>query len=773
MKTGFVELRTNKILEEKIIINDWKQRFFPFAAIIDFFGMQKLGRSSFIKTGKFLAAAILNSYGMLFFSTNRIFSLLILLVSFFTPFTGACGLAALVISLVTANALGFSRAQVQKGLLTYSVVLFGLGFGTNFEMGAAFVMLLVVGSLLTLFLSVALNAILNKRGLPALSLAFIISTGIIIIASKNFEGMGLTHRHIYWFNEVYALGGTRLVNTIQQIENWRMPNYVAGFFRSVSAILFQVNIASGIILSIGLLVYSRIAFLLMIVGYTVAILFSFAMGGFQQTDMSYYNMGTNFMLVAAALGGFYLIPSLRSFLWIFITVPIAYLLVVSVGSLTYKIGMPVFSLPFCLVVILFLYMLQLRGTPGKLALTPIQYYSPEKNLYRYLNGKERMMNQYYFHIYLPVMGEWMISQGHDGSLTHKGEWSKALDFVLLDDEMKTYQSPGNLLEHFYCFNKPVLAPADGIVQEITDHVEDNEIGKNNTAQNWGNTIVIKHADGVYTKLSHLKKHSFKTTKGAYVKRGDIVASCGNSGRSPEPHLHMQVQSTPYIGSKTLYYPIAYFNSRKNNELELKNFAVPAEGSFVSNVTTNKQLQDAFNFQPGYCLTVNADGYKTEDWETVTSFYNEPYLYCKQHNAFAYFINNGTSFYFTNYFGPKNTLLYQFYLCAYKVLLSSDKNITVNDNYPLDVFGINPARWLQDLLSPFYIFIKIKFEGKVAISKDMLGSGTIHCSSKQVKQLFGWPKNIQQFEMEINNGQIKSFTSITNNIKLLITCTVEN
>ena len=168
-----------------------------------------------ISFAKYIAKAILNSYGMLFFSSNRIFALFILAVSFFTPFTGACGLAALVIALLAAHALGFGKEQIQKGLLTYSVVLFGLGFGTNFEFGPAFIMLLIVGSLLTLFISVALNAILNKRGLPALSLAFIISTALIIIASKSFEGIGLTHRRIYWFNDMYALGGSKLVNAIQ------------------------------------------------------------------------------------------------------------------------------------------------------------------------------------------------------------------------------------------------------------------------------------------------------------------------------------------------------------------------------------------------------------------------------------------------------------------------------------------------------------------------------------------------------------------------------
>jgi hypothetical protein len=55
----------------------------------------------------------------------------------------------------------------------------------------------------------------------------------------------------------------------------------------------------------------------------------------------------------------------------------------------------------------------------------------------------------------------------------------------------------------------------------------------------------------------------------------------------------------------------------------------------------------------------------------------------------------------------------------------------------------------------------------------LGSGTIHCSSRQVQQLFGMPKEKRQFEMEITNGQIQSFTSISNNKKIQATCTVEN
>jgi urea transporter len=678
-------------------------------------------------------------------------------VSFITPFPAFCGLFSVAIALIAADALGFKREQTNNGLLTYSVVLFGLGLGSNFELSTSFGLLLIVGSLLTLFLSVVLNSTLNKRGLPALSLAFIISTSLIIIASKSFNGIGLTQRHVYWYNQTYAVGGSNLVNFIMTIENWKLPDYVAGFFRSMSAILFQVNIASGIILSIGLLIYSRIGFTLMVFGYLVALSFGHLMGSAQLNDMNYYNMGTNFMLVAMALGGFYIIPSIRSFLWVLILVPIAFLLVTGVGSIMFKLGVPVFSLPFCITVILFLFMLRLRGQEHKLVLTPIQYYSPELNLYRYLNGKDRLMSQHYLIAQLPFMGEWMVSQGYDGTVTHKGDWGKAIDFVILDQEMKTYQLPGNLPEHFYCYNKPVLSVADGIVEEIVDHINDNEIGGNNTQQNWGNSIIIKHAEGIYSKLSHLKKQSFVVAKGAYVQKGDILAYSGNSGRSPEPHLHLQFQSTPNIGSKTMPYPLSYFIDRNVNEFTLNSFTAPQEGNFVTNLIPNSSLQQAFNFQPGYQLKVNAEGYEIENWEVCSSIYNETYLHCKENNSFAYFTNNGSVFYFTSYFGSKKSLLYLFYQIAFKVILSSDKAVTVEDFFPLNIFPTNGYKWIQDLIAPFFIFMKMKYFSSVIQDENLLQNSSISFSSDQTQELFWSRKKLFKAITRINNGRLDSFT----------------
>lgn len=402
-------------------------------------------------------------------------------------------------------------------------------------------------------------------------------------------------------------------------------------------------------------------------------------------------------------------------------------------------------------------------------LTPVQYYSPEQNLYRYLNGKARLMHQVYQSIQLPFMGEWMVSQGYDGTMTHRGEWSKALDFVLLDEELKTYQLPGTMPEHFYCYNRPVLSPADGIVEEIIDHIDDNEIGQNNTQQNWGNSIVIKHAEGLYSKISHLKKHSFKTTKGAYVKQGEVIAACGNSGRSPEPHVHFQIQTTPYVGSKTTAYPIAGFIARNQQQLQLVEFGTPREGNFVSNPTIHSQLSQAFNFQPGFCMTVTNDKGNTEEWEVLTSFYNESYFYCSATQSYAYFKCNKNTFSFTNYFGNRNTLLYHFYIAAYKILLSTDKPISIQDELPINSFGLSPLRWLQDIVAPFYVFLRMRYLSQVKVSTDQLGSGKIEINSTLTAQYFWNKKTIAQSNIIVEKGCISQLKINKGNQQISIVC----
>ncbi|MBN8686630.1 MAG: urea transporter [Chitinophagales bacterium] len=717
---------------------------------------------------QFIAHTVLNSYAMLFFSNRKTLAVLILLVTFFNPYTGAAGFAATFIAAATAWFIGFSREQVKSGLYTYSGLLMGLGMGTFYEFSQGFWILLFIASVLSVLLSAALIARLGKSNLPALSLAFILTLWVVILSSREFAAIGLTQRNIYWLNEMYATGGNDLIRLVQWMENLPLPAAVAGFFRSLSAIIFQSNIAAGIVLTIGLFFFSRIALSLMIAGYAIAILFIQLMDGYAGS-INYYNLGTNFMLVSLALGGFYIIPSLRSYLWSLITVPVSYILVIALWKITYTWGLPVFSLPFCITVILFIFVLQLRQATGKMVLTPIQYYSPEENLYRYLNSRDRLYHRFYLPLQLPFNGAWTVSQGYEGKHTHKGDWSNALDFVIKDKEGKTWQGNGTAPEDFYCFNKPVLCPADAVVEEVISYVEDNPVGGNNTRQNWGNTIVLKHAEGLYTKLSHLKKGSSKVTKGEFVKKGMQLAACGNSGRSPEPHLHFQVQSTPYIGSRTIAYPFSGYLLHKEDEQKIPaSFAIPPEDALVSNIQVSQPLLQAFDFKPGLRIRATAEEGRTEDWEVMVSAYNETYFYCAETASYAYFINDGSLFYFTNFYGNRNGLLYLLYITAYKILMSPETGIPVYDHYPQGLFGNWFTRWIQDLAAPFYLFTRWTYSSQLKVH-DGLSGGEITLDCFGIRRTGKKETNLLKGAVTIKGGAISGFTLNFNHQKTTVTC----
>lgn len=649
---------------------------------------------------------VINSYALLFFSNHKLFSYLLLSISFFNPIAGLSGLIAAFTAVTTANVMGFDSRTSKAGFYSFNALLMGIGFGSFFESSPVFYFLLILASLFTLILSVTLSGVLGKYGLPFLSIPFIITFWLLLLATKEFSNLGLSQRNIYWINEMYAVGGKPLLSFFNAIENIPLPHWLSTYFRALSAIFFQDNKLAGFLISVGILVYSRIAFTLSWIGFFGAYLFNDFTGAYQ-AGINSYHLGSNYMMIAMAIGGFFAIPSIYSYLWAFFSVPITNILVISLSKIFGVFLLPIFSLPFCLMILLYLYFLKMRVLAGKLVLTPIQHYSPEINLYQFKNNSERLKNEYYFKFNLPFIGEWAVTQGNDGNITHKGDWSKALDFMILDQELKSYSEKGTALENFYCYNKPVLAPGDGYVQEIVDYIEDNQIGTINREQNWGNSIVIFHLPGLFSKLSHLKKNSFVVKQGDYVKKGQVLAYCGNSGRSPEPHLHFQIQATPYIGSKTMAYPISYFYESDGQKNKYQTFATPQEGRFVANININKLLKQAFAFQPGYSLKFK-EGNSIETWTVYTDAYNQTYISCKENNAVAYFVNNETVFYFTNFYGSKQSVLYQFYLSVFKVILSYMPQVTIKDVLPLSIVRAPLFKLVQDFAAPFIQIIKPEY-----------------------------------------------------------------
>lgn len=654
----------------------------------------------------------LNSYSLVFFSTDLVFAWILLAVTFFDFISGIAGLLSILIANLVAWFGGLNLDKIRKGYYGFNSLLLGLGLGLSFQATPQFFIILAFSALFTLFLTVALEGIIGKYYLPYLSIPFIFGIWLTLMATREFNYLQISQRGVYTMNEMYMLGGMTMVRVYEWFNNTGLPTSVVLYFRSLGAILFQYHLFPGLVIAVGLLFYSRVAFLLSLVGFYSAYAF-YSLVGADLGTLSYSYIGFNFILTAIAIGGFFIIPSWYSFLWVILLTPMTSILLTSFKIFFGPFQLSIFSLPFNVIVITFLYVLKFRERNfNKPELVVYQLFSPEKNLYSQLNNRHRFGRYPWFKVALPFWGEWTVTQGQNGQLTHKDHWKHAWDFEILDAEGRNHRNSGLKLEDYYCYNKPVIAPADGWIENIIDNIDDNEVGQVDLEHNWGNTIVIKHSDKLFSALSHLKKDSIKVTKGAFVKKGEIIAHCGSSGRSPVPHLHFQFQATPQVGSGTLSLPLSHYILGKNEDYLLNSFDVPEEKDRVSNIEANELLSTAYNIVPGQEIVFKKTGTSGEftgysHWDVQVDIFNNTFISCRTTGSKAFFRNEGDMIYFTHFEGDRKSLLYYFFLANYKVIFGFYRNLRMEDQFPLHIIG-SRLRFLQDFVSPFYLFTKSTF-----------------------------------------------------------------
>ncbi|TRZ75341.1 MAG: peptidase M23 [Bacteroidetes bacterium] len=698
-------------------------------------------------------SSIVNSYTQIFFSNNRIFALILIGVTFFDVWAGLSGIIAVMVSNILAYLIGFNRSSIKKGYYGFNSLLVGLGLGVYYQPGPEFFTVLFFASLLTLFLTLMIEGVVGKYGLPFLSLSFLMGTWLVSLAARQFTALHVSERGIYMTNEMFLLGGKGMVDSYNWLTNLGLHDSVRLYFTSLGAIFFQYHLFAGILVAIGLLIYSRIAFILSLVGFFSAYAY-YNLIGANIHELSYAYIGFNFILTSIAIGGFYIIPSRWSFLWVILLTPLISIILSSTQLIFSIFQLSVYSLPFNMVVLIFLYSLKFRERFfDKPELVIYQQYSPEINLYAHLNYRARFGKTHYFPFILPFWGEWKVTQGHDGKITHQGDWRHAWDFELTDEKGLTFGGNGSSREDYYCYNKPVIAPADGRVEEVVDDTDDNEVGKMDIEHNWGNTLVICHGDQLFSKLSHLKKGSIRVATGDNVKKGQVLASCGNSGRSPVPHIHFQIQSTPFIGSKTLDYPLSHYILHKAGNFELRSWEIPDSDSIISNVSKNNSLEKAFHFIPGQKISLMVDPggekeYKLE-WEVEISTMNTSCIFCEKTNSRAWFRNDGDIHYFTHFEGDRSSLLFQFFLGAYKIMMGYYPKLQVKDIYPVYTFGNRLLGLLQDFVAPFLLFIRSEYSLHYDGMDDELKLTGIHLRSVSSASVAG--REIKRMECEMFIG----------------------
>jgi hypothetical protein len=186
--------------------------------------------------------------------------------------------------------------------------------------------------------------------------------------------------------------------------------------------------------------------------------------------------------------------------------------------------------------------------------------TPEEILDEHLSGALRFPGSVRT-VSVPFSGRWTVWQAFDGPWTHQGPWRYAYDFVITNDDDSTHRRDGSHLEDYLAFHKPILSPIKGRVVRAVASLPDNPIGETDRANNWGNHVVLKDDRGFYVEISHFAQQSVRVKEGEWVERGTLLGLCGNSGYSPQPHVHIQVQTTEQQGAPTLPFSFVGYGSR--------------------------------------------------------------------------------------------------------------------------------------------------------------------------------------------------------------------
>jgi len=631
-----------------------------------------------------LADAALSSYSEILFTRSRAVGVLLLAATLVAPRSGLLGLAAVLLSMAVVRLAGFSSFLAERGMYGYNPLLAGLAVGAFVEPLPAALLVLPVVVVAVVFLQTALESGLGCTfNLPVLSLPFVLVTWLLLAVLPFLRdavpATAAAAEHAVW-----------------------LPAAVDDYLRALGAIFFAPEALAGALVAAALLIYSRIAFLLSLLGFAIAWVLLDTTLAFEST-MPPLAVSYNAILVAIALGGVWFVPQRSSFAFAAVAVLLTTLVTVACVLFLHPLRLPVLILPFNLAMFLVLYAMRQRVRDSAPKSVDFLAGSPEVNLNYFRTRIARFGSLGLPRLALPFTGRWTVTQGVDGEHTHQGLWRHALDFEVVDAAGRACTGDGRVPRDFHCWRLPVCAPADGTVIRVVNHVPDNPIGERNPADPYGNLVLVQHGYALYSLCCHLSSGSVDAAEGQFVRRGARLGLCGNSGRSFVPHLHFQIQSAPRLGAPTR--EVEFYDVVRGGEdaAALHRYLLPAKGDVVRNLEGREEVADAFDLRIGsvrrYRVTGPGGRAHDEDVTVRIDLYNNLYLESDGDDR-LYFENQNRQFLAYDYQGRRGRALFLLYAAAPRVPFEVPGAVSWDDVLSLRHFRPRWTGWLSDLADPF-------------------------------------------------------------------------
>ena len=215
--------------------------------------------------------------------------------------------------------------------------------------------------------------------------------------------------------------------------------------------------------------------------------------------------------------------------------------------------------------------------------------------------------------------------------------------------------------------------------------------------------------------------------------------------------------------------MGYYIKVDVESFDFKEFDFPKQGDTVANININPALKKAFKLIPGQSKIWKVGNQEIE-WKIIVDALNNTYIQCQETKARAYFYTSDQVHYFTGFKGNRNSLLYHFYLAAYKIQFGFYNNLEIRDKIPVHVMIPSYRLFLQDFIAPFYIYLKGCFTIRYISQSSRFDDEEINLESQVSIQLFNRKKRPFDYQFSINNKGIELFTITSGKKKIEAVCT---
>ena len=511
---------------------------------------------------------LIKAYGALYLASGGFSGLLLFAATMIEPKQGLIGLAGGATALLFRRCLKIPEAP--RNIDVMNAVFVSLALASIYQASVHLIVLVLISSCISILVGRLIqNTLRDKVGLPVLSLPFVLMTWMVLPVSTKLD---LSPHHYF-------------------VE---LPNAFLGasehLLQAFGALYFNPNWVAGSVVLLGFLLLSPILCCLGLFGYFLAELTLYALSNNASPSLQ-LTAGYNGIVTAMVIGGIFAVPVKKHLITTSLAVILATFFASAASILLAVFWLPVLSAPF--IASSYLILLVFRNSePLDWAIYFLPEAAlPEKTLIRFQQNEVRGLCHYSFGVLAPFHGSWHVYQSFNGKYTHRGLWRYGLDFFKIIDGM-SFTASGMELDDYYCFGEDICSPVYGRVVACRDDIDDNPPGYVNSVDNWGNYVIITVGGGFYVLLAHLQKNSLKIKNGTLVMPGVVLGKCGNSGRSIQPHLHMQVQKTLDLGAPTFPFHLTHVLLNNDEQIEFSLNLIPREMQTVAPALAGTNLKEA-------------------------------------------------------------------------------------------------------------------------------------------------------------------------------------